>query len=94
MKAAVLSVKWLENDSVEYMFGDPGEENIDILDALLESPIRFIITPREQDTAFMSDVYVRLTGKARLCLSTLGSLRIKIKDLVSFGHTYKQAGTT
>jgi acetolactate synthase-1/2/3 large subunit len=94
MKAAVLSVKCLENESVECMFGDPGDKNVDILDANLESSIRFIITRREQHATFMFHFFVRLTGKARLCLSTLGRLGVKVKDLVSFGHPYKQAGTT
>jgi thiamine pyrophosphate-dependent acetolactate synthase large subunit-like protein len=44
MKAAVLSVKCLENESVECMFGDPVDKNVDSLHANLESPIRFIIT--------------------------------------------------
>ncbi|HZH83577.1 MAG TPA: acetolactate synthase large subunit [Phototrophicaceae bacterium] len=72
MKAAELFVKCLENEGVEYIFGVPGEENVDILDALLESPIRFITTRHEQGAAFMADVYGRLTGKAGVCLSTLG----------------------
>jgi acetolactate synthase-1/2/3 large subunit len=72
MKAAQLFVKCLENEDVEYMFGVPGEENVDIMDALLESPIRFITTRHEQGAAFMADVYGRLTGKAGVCLSTLG----------------------
>ncbi len=72
MKAAELFVKCLENEDVEYMFGVPGEENVDIMDALLESPIRFITTRHEQGAAFMADVYGRLTGKAGVCLSTLG----------------------
>ena len=72
MKAAQLFVKCLENEHVEYMFGVPGEENVDIMDALLESPIRFITTRHEQGAAFMADVYGRLTGKAGVCLSTLG----------------------
>jgi len=71
MKAAQLFVKCLENEDVEYMFGVPGEENVDIMDALLESPIRFITTRHEQGAAFMADVYGRLTGKAGVCLSTL-----------------------
>jgi acetolactate synthase I/II/III large subunit len=54
------------------MFGVPGEENVDIMDALLESPIKFITTRHEQGAAFMADVYGRLTGKAGVCLSTLG----------------------
>jgi acetolactate synthase-1/2/3 large subunit len=57
---------------VEYIFGIPGEENIEIMDALLDSPIKFITTRHEQGAAFMADVYGRLTGKAGVCLSTLG----------------------
>ena len=72
MKAAELFVKCLENEDVEYMFGVPGEENVDIMDALLESPIKFIAARHEQGAAFMADVYGRLTGKAGVCLSTLG----------------------
>ena len=72
MKAAELFVKCLENEGVEYMFGVPGEENVDIMDALLESPIKFITARHEQGAAFMANVYGRLTGKAGVCLSTLG----------------------
>lgn len=72
MKAAELFVRCLENEEVEFIFGVPGEENVDIMDALLDSPIRFITTRHEQGAAFMADVYGRLTGKAGVCLSTLG----------------------
>lgn len=72
MKAAELFVNCLENEGVEFIFGVPGEENVDIMDALIESPIRFITTRHEQGAAFMADVYGRLTGKAGVCLSTLG----------------------
>jgi acetolactate synthase I/II/III large subunit len=70
--AAELMVKCLENEGVEYIFGVPGEENIDVMDALLESPIKFVTTRHEQGAAFMADVYGRLTGKAGVCLATLG----------------------
>jgi len=72
MKAAELLVRCLENEGVELIFGLPGEENIDVMDALLDSRIRFITTRHEQGAAFMADVYGRLTGKAGVCLSTLG----------------------
>jgi acetolactate synthase I/II/III large subunit len=72
MKAAELFVKCLENEGVEVVFGVPGEENVDIMDALLDSPIKFITTRHEQGAAFMADVYGRLTCKAGVCLSTLG----------------------
>ena len=72
MKAANLFVKCLENENVEYIFGIPGEENLDLMDALLDSDIKFITTRHEQGAAFMADVYGRLTGKSGVCLSTLG----------------------
>ena len=72
MKASELIVKCLENEGVGYIFGVPGEENMDLLDALLGSSIRFVMTRHEQGAAFMADVYGRLTGKAGVCLSTLG----------------------
>src|SRR5574341_346495 len=72
MKASELLVKCLENEGVKYIFGLPGEENIDIMDALLDSEIRFILTRHEQGAAFMADAYGRLSGKAGVCLSTLG----------------------
>ncbi|MDG6778762.1 acetolactate synthase large subunit [Thiomicrorhabdus sp. zzn3] len=72
MKAAKLFVQCLENEGVEYIFGIPGEENLDIMDALLDSNIQFITTRHEQGAAFMADVYGRLTGRAGVCLSTLG----------------------
>ncbi|MDX8412306.1 MAG: thiamine pyrophosphate-binding protein, partial [Mariprofundaceae bacterium] len=72
MKAAELFVQCLENEGVEYIFGIPGEENLDVMDALLDSNIRFITTRHEQGAAFMADVYGRLSGKAGVCLATLG----------------------
>jgi acetolactate synthase-1/2/3 large subunit len=68
--AAELLVKCLENEGVEFIFGVPGEENIDVMDALLESPIKFVTTRHEQGAAFMADVYRRLTGRAGVCLKS------------------------
>ena len=72
MNAAELLVRCLENEGIEFIFGIPGEENIDVMDVLLDSNIRFITTRHEQGAAFMADVYGRLTGKAGVCLATLG----------------------
>ncbi len=72
MKAAELFIKCLENEGIEYIFGIPGEENLDVMDALLDSPIKFITVRHEQGGAFMADVYGRLTGRAGVCLATLG----------------------
>ncbi len=72
MKAVELFVRCLENEGVEYIFGIPGEENLAMMDALLDSKIKFITVRHEQGAAFMADVYGRLTGRAGVCLSTLG----------------------
>jgi acetolactate synthase I/II/III large subunit len=72
MKAAELLVRCLENEGVELIFGLPGEETLELMDALLDSRMRFIETRHEQGAAFMADVYGRLSGKAGVCLSTLG----------------------
>lgn len=57
---------------MEYVFGIPGEENLDLMFALKGSGIRFVPTRHEQGAAFMADVYGRLTGHAGVCLATLG----------------------
>lgn len=72
MKASDLFVQCLENEGVEYIFGIPGEENLDVMDSLIGSSIEFVTTRHEQGAAFMADVYGRLTGKAGVCLATLG----------------------
>ena len=70
--AAELLVRCLENEGVRYIFGIPGEENIDVMDALLSSSIKFVTCHHEQGAAFMADVWGRLTGQAGVCMSTLG----------------------
>src|SRR5437660_10961509 len=72
MKASELLVACLENEGVEFLFALPGEENLDVLDALANARIRVILVRHEQGAAFMADVYGRLSGKAGVCLSTLG----------------------
>ncbi len=72
MKAAELFVRCLENEAPPFIFGIPGEENLDLVDALLDSSLKFIPTRHEQGAAFMCDVQGRLTGRASVCLATLG----------------------
>ncbi|MEO1622577.1 MAG: thiamine pyrophosphate-binding protein, partial [Cyanobacteria bacterium J06632_3] len=72
LNTAELLVQCLENEGVKYIFGLPGEENLQLLQALKRSSIQFITTRHEQGAAFMADVYGRLTGRAGVCLSTLG----------------------
>ncbi|MCP4337983.1 MAG: acetolactate synthase large subunit [Desulfobulbaceae bacterium] len=72
MKASDLFIKALEAEGVEYIFGIPGEENLDLLNSLIDSSIRLILTRHEQAAGFMAATYGRLTGKTGVCLSTLG----------------------
>jgi acetolactate synthase I/II/III large subunit len=71
-KGSDLLVAALANEGVERIFGVPGEENLDILESLRTSKIELIVTRHEQAAAFMAATYGRLTGKAGVCLSTLG----------------------
>jgi acetolactate synthase-1/2/3 large subunit len=72
MKTSDLLVKALENEGVEYIYGIPGEENLDFLNSLKDSSIKLILTRHEQAAGFMAATYGRLTGKPGVCLSTLG----------------------
>ncbi len=72
MKASDLFVKCLENEGVEYIFGVPGEENLDFLESLRHSSIKLILTRHEQPAGFMAATIGRLTGHPGVCLSTLG----------------------
>ena len=72
MKASDLFVKALEAEGVEYVFGIPGEENLDLLESLRNSGIRLILTRHEQGAGFIAATYGRLTGKVGVCLATLG----------------------
>jgi acetolactate synthase-1/2/3 large subunit len=71
-KTSDLLVRALENEGVKYIFGIPGEENLDLLDSLRNSSIEFVITRHEQAAGFMAATYGHLTGRPGVCLSTLG----------------------
>jgi len=72
MKASELLVKALEHEGVRYVFGLPGEENLDVLESLRVSSIRLIVTRHEQGAGFMAATHGRLTGRTGVALSTLG----------------------
>jgi acetolactate synthase-1/2/3 large subunit len=72
-KASDLFVQCLEEEGVEYIFGVPGEENLDMLDSLSRSSkIKLILTRHEQGAGFMAATYGRHTGKTGVCIATLG----------------------
>jgi len=73
IKASDLFIQCLEEEGVEYIFGVPGEENLDFLDSLSRSTkIKLILTRHEQGAGFMAATYGRHTGKTGVCLATLG----------------------
>jgi acetolactate synthase-1/2/3 large subunit len=72
MKASELFIKGLEAEGVRCIFGLPGEENLDLLEALRSSSIRLVVTRHEQAAGFMAATWGRLTGRAGVCLATLG----------------------
>jgi len=72
-KASDLFIKCLEEEGVEYVFGVPGEENLDFLESLRQSDsIKLILTRHEQGAGFMAATYGRHTGNTGVCLATLG----------------------
>lgn len=72
MNMAQLLVRCLESEGVRFLFTLPGEETLAFMDALADSPIRLITTRHEQGAAFMADVHGRISGRAGVCVSTLG----------------------
>src|SRR3990170_7341957 len=71
-KASDVFVECLEAEGVRYVFGIPGEETLDLNESLSSSSVSFIPVRHEQGGAFMADMYGRLTGRAGVCLGTLG----------------------
>ena len=85
-KASDLFIEALENDGVEYIFGVPGEENLDLLESLRTSKIKLILTRHEQGAAFMAATYGRLTGNAGVCLATLGPGATNFATPAAYAH--------
>jgi acetolactate synthase I/II/III large subunit len=83
---ADLLVAALENEGVERVFGVPGEENLDTVEALRKSSIELVITRHEQSAAFMAATYGRLTGKPGVCLSTLGPGALNLATGAAYAH--------
>src|SRR5580700_5592417 len=71
-KGSDLLVAALENEGVSQIFGVPGEENLDVVEAIRRSTIELVLTRHEQAAAFMAATHGRLTGKPGVCITTLG----------------------
>src|SRR5215211_7490791 len=84
---AELLVAALENEGVERVFGVPGEENLDVLEALRRSGrIELVLTRHEQSAAFMAATHGRLTGRPGVCLSTLGPGALNLSTGAAYAH--------
>jgi len=88
MNGAELLILALQNEGVEQVFGIPGEENLDVVEALRHSSIKLVLTRHEQAAAFMAATHGRLTGKAGVCLTTLGPGALNLTT----GAAYAQLG--
>ncbi|HWF97639.1 MAG TPA: acetolactate synthase large subunit [Steroidobacteraceae bacterium] len=88
MTGAELLVAALENEGVKRIFGVPGEENLDVVDALRRSGIELVLTRHEQAAAFMAATHGRLTGEPGVCLATLGPGALNLTT----GAAYAQLG--
>ncbi len=71
-KGSTLLIAALENEGVDRIYGLPGEENLDVVEAIRSSSIELVLTRHEQAAAFMAATYGRLTGKPGVCITTLG----------------------
>ena len=72
MNTAQALIASLEHEGINYVLGIPGEENLDLLNALESSKITYIVTRHEQAAGFMAATIGRLTGLPGVALSTLG----------------------
>lgn len=85
-KGSDLLVAALENEGVECIFAIPGEENLDVLESLRQSSIKLVLTRHEQAAGFMAATYGRLTGRAGVCLTTLGPGALNLTTSAAYAH--------
>ncbi|WP_284281339.1 acetolactate synthase large subunit [Limnobacter litoralis] len=86
MKASDLIVKALEAEGVKHIFAVPGEENLDLVESLRGSSIQLVLTRHEQGAAFMAATYGRLTGRAGVCMATLGPGATNFATPAAYAH--------
>ena len=85
-KGSDLLIAALENEGVEYVFGLPGEENLDVIESLRRSRIQLVLTRHEQAAAFMAATHGRLTGRPGVCLATLGPGALNMTTGAAYAH--------
>ena len=85
-KGSDLLVAALENEGVQCIFAIPGEENLDVLESLRRSKIKLVLTRHEQAAGFIAATYGRLTGRAGVCLTTLGPGALNLTTAAAYAH--------
>ncbi|MDX1670633.1 MAG: thiamine pyrophosphate-binding protein, partial [Limnobacter sp.] len=85
-KASDLLVQALEVEGVKHIFAVPGEENLDLVESLRPSSIQLVLTRHEQGAAFMAATYGRLTGRAGVCMATLGPGATNFATPAAYAH--------
>src|SRR5213078_2506196 len=83
-RASDVFVECLEAEGVKYVFGIPGEETLDLNESLANSSVTFVPVRHEQGGAYMADMYGRLTGRAGVCLGTLGPGALNLVTAVAY----------
>ncbi|MBA6390630.1 acetolactate synthase large subunit [Colwellia sp. BRX10-3] len=86
IKASDLFVQALEAEGVDHIFAVPGEENLDMVESLRKSSIKLVLTRHEQGAGFMAATYGRLTGKAGVCMATLGPGATNLATPAAYAH--------
>src|SRR5215210_5587419 len=85
-KGSDLLVAALESEGVDRIFGVPGEENLDVVEALRTSSIELVLTRHEQAAAFMAATHGRLTGRPGVCIATLGPGALNFSTGAAYAH--------
>ena len=85
-KGSDLLVAALENEGVDRIFGIPGEENLDVVESLRRSKIKLVLTRHEQAAAFMAASTDASTGRAGVCIATLGPGALNLSTGAAYAH--------
>jgi len=72
LRGADVLLNALQSEGVDVLFGYPGGVLLPLYDALLDSPIRHVLSRHEQGAVFAADGYARVSGKVGVCLATSG----------------------
>src|SRR4029079_18995941 len=73
-------------EGVEYIFGVPGEENLDVVESLRTSRIKLVLTRHEQSAGVIAATHGRLTGRPGVCIATLGPGALNLVTGAAYAH--------